>query len=89
MDRVNDNRTYDFDVKDWVFVTPPGRPIRITVLGYEKDGGFLGDPSDTLPGFAVDLDPTTVGPEFRTDVNDGAEFSYTVVWGVATSTTGH
>jgi hypothetical protein len=62
-----------------MFLLPPGERIRITTFGFEEDGGLF-DPSDQLPGFAVDVDPATAGQDFRiTGGSDGAEFFYTIV----------
>ena len=54
-----------------------GEKININTWGYEEDGGLF-DPSDTLPGVGIAVDPTTAGNDFRIlAAND--EFSYTVV----------
>jgi len=80
-DGVSDNRTYTFDPNmNWLFYVPPGGKIRLAFFGYEEDGGLF-DPSDTLPGIAVDLDPITAGSEYSIPV-DAGEFAYTLVWGV-------
>jgi len=78
-DGVSDNDVYDFNSANWIFFTTPGEKIRVSLWGYEEDGGLF-DPSDTLPGVAFDVDPGTAAPELRVDADNG-EFSYTLVWG--------
>jgi hypothetical protein len=75
-DTVSNNSSHSIDTS-WLFILNQGEKININIFGYEEDGGLF-DPSDTLPGVGVAVDPTTAGNDFRI-TGDNGEFAYTIV----------